>query len=597
MKDFFRTLFACLAALFIAGAMSMFMLFVMIGALASTGDVEPTIEDNSMLVLDLSVNVIDSPVNEDDEVFARIFGSGGPGRVQLRRFVDAIDSAADDDRITGIFMYGNFAPADLGSGYPALMEVREALERFKASGKQVIAYVVGPSMRDYMVASVADRLVMNPMGMIAAPGLSAEVMYLGGTFEKFGIGVQISKAGKYKSAGESYTERHMSEQEREQLTVLLDDLWTDWRATVAASRGIEPDEFQRLVDRHGIFSFEEALEFGLVDEGLSFSDLLGELKEITGKGQNAKTFRQVSLSSYIADRNGSGGSYSSPRVAVVYAEGQIVDGEGGSGYVGGDMLARELRKLRRDKKVRAVVLRVNSPGGSAIASEVIRRELELLHQTKPVVVSMGTVAASGGYWIATESDYVFAQRSTITGSIGVVVMLPNIQGLTEKIDMNIETVRTGEHAGILSLAEPRSEASMAILQALVDDTYTKFIDRVVSGRGLEREAVESVAGGRVWSGGLAVEHSLVDEIGGLRDAVAHAAEVAGLDEFRVVDFPEPQSFMDQLRERLEGAGDPISGEGPTHELRTYVRDGLKSLEVLNDPTHVYTLMPELIRIR
>ncbi len=597
MKDFFKMLLASLAALFLVGAGLFLIVLVFIGALAASGDPKPVVGRDSVLVLDLSVNLLDAPaVESGEEVVAELFGGGGPARLQLRKAVDAIHAAADDGRIKAIYLQGEFAAADLGSGFPALMELRGALARFRDSGKPVIAYLVGPSSRELLVGSVASKLVLHPMGVVMMPGLNAEVMYLGGTFEKFGIGVQVARAGEYKSAGEAFVERRMSAAEREQLTALLEDVWGDLVATVAESRRIPATDLQALIDREGLLGAEAALEHGLVDVLMDFPDLLEELKELTGRKASDRTFRQVSLADYIAATDATVAA-SGDRLAVIYAEGEIVDGEGGPGRVGGDGLAREIRKLRREDDVKAVVLRVNSPGGSAIASEVIRRELELLHARVPVVVSMGTVAASGGYWISTASNRIYAQPNTITGSIGVVAIIPNIEGLAGKIDLNFESVKTGRHADVFSLAAPRSPEGMGIVQGLVDDIYDKFLERVAASRGLERAAVEPLAGGRVWSGRDALERGLVDELGGLDEAIAHAADLADLDAYSVVEIPGPVRLIDRLLERFAMGENPAAARGPGAEVLRLLREGVRRLETLNDPNGVYALMPHRISIR
>ncbi len=600
MKDFFKMMFACLVAFVAAGAAMMFFCLVLIGifAAAAGGGARPAVHDHSIMVVDLSVNIADAPPSGGSEEFiAEILGSSGPQRLQLRKVVAAIDAAATDNRIRGMFLQGTFSPVALGSGYAALLEVRAAIERFRDTGKPVVAYLVGPSTRDYLVASAASRIVINPLGMLATPGLSAEVMYLGGTFEKFGIGVQIAKAGKYKSAGEAFSQREMSPAEREQMTALLADVWAEFIEPVSKSRGIAPQELQALIDNEGIITAERALATGLVDEIKDFSDVLVELKEMTGRKAGEGAFTQVALPLYIAERfPAKAGPGPKDRIAVVYAEGTIVDGEGGPNNVGGDRLARELRKIRRDDKVKAVVLRVNSPGGSAVASEVIRQELVLLHAAKPLVVSMGTVAASGGYWISTDCDRIFAQPNTITGSIGVIAILPNLQGLVQKLELNVETINTGRNADLFSIVKPRTPEAMGVIQKLVDETYVKFIDRVVAGRELDREAVEAVAGGRVWSGADALERGLVDELGGLKQAIAHAADLADLEDYTVVDHPAARTFLEQVLEKLERTANPVASRGPAAELRRLVGAGLRNLEALNDPTGVYAIMPVSVEI-
>jgi len=598
MKDFFKMLGACLLALFVAG-MGLFVLMLgFIGVVAASSDPAPTVEQDSLLVFDLSANITDSPVGESgEELIAEALGSGGPPRLQLRKIVSAIDAAAEDSRIAGLYLHGSVLPQNLGSGYAAILDVRAALERFRAAGKPVLAYVVAPNTRDFLLASAADRVAMNPMGMMMIPGLAAEVMYFGGAFEKYGIGVQIARAGQYKSAGEAFVQEHMSPEEREQLTALLNDLWAEVIVRISTSRSLEDGVLQGLIDREALISANDAIENGLIDEIRDFSDLLGELKQMTGEADTARTFRQIAISDYIkATEPLPGIPVRGPKIAVVYAEGEIVDGEGSSGTVGGDRLARELRTVRADDEIKAVVLRVNSPGGSAIASDVIRRELIMLRQDKPLVISMGTVAASGGYWIAAESDRIFAQPNTITGSIGVIAMIPNVQGLTEKVALNVETVQTGRNADIFSLMKPRDEEAMAIIQERIGEVYDQFLDLVAAGRQMDRNAVDEIAGGRVWSGADAVENGLVDELGSLRNAIEYAASLSQLEDYNVIDHPPARSFLEQLQEMLEDKANPLASRGPAGELRRYLENAAGRLELLNDPQNVYALMPQIIEL-
>lgn len=598
MKDFFKMLGACLLALFVAG-MGMFVLFLgFIGIVAASTEPAPKVEKNAMLVFDLSANITDSPVSESGEqLIAEALGSGGPPRLQLRKIVAAIDAAATDNRIKGLYLHGSVLPQDLGSGYAAILDVRAAVERFRAAGKPVTAYLVAPNTRDFLLASTADRVVMNPMGMMMMPGLAAEVMYFGGTFEKYGIGVQVARAGQYKSAGEAFVLDHMSPEEREQLTALLDDIWAEIIVRISRSRSLEDGVLQGLIDREALISAQDALEAGLIDETRDFSELLGDLKAMTGEGESDRTFKQVAIADYIkATGPLPGVSVRGPKIAVVYAEGEIVDGEGSTGTVGGDRLARELRSVRADDEVKAVVLRVNSPGGSAIASDVIRRELTMLRSEKPLVVSMGTVAASGGYWISAGSDRIFAQPNTITGSIGVIAMIPNVQGLTQKVALNVETVQTGRNADIFSLMKPRDEEAMAIIQERIGEVYGQFLDLVAAGRKMDRTAVAAIAGGRVWSGADAVENGLVDELGSLKNAVEYAASLAQIEKYSVIDHPTAESFLEQLQKMLEDKGSPLASRGPAGELRQYLSHAMGRLELLNDPQGVYALMPQIIEL-
>ena len=600
MKEFFRSFFACLLALFFAGAMAGVFMLVVFAMLAAAGTPTATVPQGAVLVFDMSANITDAPSQgSSDELISEITGGSAPRRLELRKVLDAIEAAATDDRIKAIYLEGTFAPSNYGSGYGALMEVRTALEHFRASGKPVIAYLVAPSTREFLIASTASKLVLNPLGMVATPGISAEVLYWGGFFKRYGVDVQVAKAGRYKSAGETFSQEHMSPAEREQLTEILADVWGDYIASVSKARNMAPEALQALIDAEAIIPAEKAKEAGLVDELADFTDVLDHLKAIAGETRPGRTFPQISISAYITSREPNRAApVTGPQVAVVYAEGVIVDGEGAPNQVGGDRLAREIRKLRQDNNVKAVVLRVNSPGGSAIASEVIRSELKLLHERKPLVISMGTVAASGGYWIATVGDRVFAQSNTITGSIGVLAVIPNLNGLAGRFDINVEGVKTAKHADIFSLMQPRDPESMALIQGMVDNIYGKFLDRVIEARKLDRSVVEGLAEGRVWSGTDAVAHGLVDELGGLREAVRAAAAQAQLDSYRVTDHPASKTFIEALMERLgEAGGTPLATRGPAGEVRRLVSDGLQLSGLLSDPTGVYAIMPEMITLK
>jgi protease IV len=599
MKEFFKMLAACLAAFVVVGFGMFFFTLVLAGLLAASAGTPPVVvQRDSMLVFDLSVNIQDSPTAQTGEqIIAEVFGGGGPATLQLRQVVDAIDAAAQDKRIKGVYLHGSLIPTSYGSGYAAIGEVRAALERFRQSGKPVIGYSVAPTARDFLLLSIADRIVLNPMGLTMMPGLSAEFLYLGGTFEKYGIGVQIARAGDYKSAGESFVRSDMSDEEREQVSSLLNGMWTGIVDSVSASRGIDARALQEVIDRNGILSPERALETGLIDQIGDFPGILAELKEITGTPVGDRTFKQVSLKQYIQSLSPDAGRrVRDPQIAVVYAEGQIVNGEGSPGYVGGDRLARELRDLHNEGNVKAVVLRVNSPGGGVMASEMIRREIARLNERMPVVVSMGTLAASGGYWISAGSDRIFAQPNTITGSIGVIAIIPNFQGLAERFALNVESVQTARNAGIFSLMKPRDDEGMAIIQGYVDETYDDFLDLVATGRRIDRSALEPIAGGRVWSGVDALELGLVDEIGGLGDAIAHAAFLAGLEpgDYVVHDHPPARSFLEELVSRLDDRGSPASGRILGSRVGRYIERVARSVEVLDDPRGLYALMPVAI---
>ncbi|HEY5551112.1 MAG TPA: signal peptide peptidase SppA [Opitutaceae bacterium] len=596
MKSFITSLCASLIALFVffAGGLLMLLLVLSFAKSADTGTV--VVHHGSYLVLDLTGNITDSPDQFDgSRVVGTLLGSGGgPFILQLRSVVSAIEHAATDDRITGLFITGNLIPLDLGSGFAALREVRGAIEKFKATGKPVLAYGTYPGTRELYLMSAANEIVLNPLGMVWMPGLASEGLFFKGAFEKFGIGVQVTRAGKFKSYHDPYVRTDFSPETRQELQDLLGDLWEEIRATVAAGRGLEPAELQNVVEGPEALRSEVALAGGMVDRLAYFDEVLAELRKRTGVDDESEPFKQIDIASYsrAAVRGGVGTGGSRNRVAVVYAEGTIVDGSGMNGEIGSDTFARELRRLRTDSDVKAVVLRVNSPGGSASASEEILREMQLLKAAKPTIVSMGTYAASGGYWISTHADRIFAQPNTVTGSIGVTGLVFNVKGLGESVGITFDTVKTGKFADFISVSRPKTESEMAWLQSATDDVYEQFIDRVVAGRKLGRPHVEAIAQGRVWSGERALDIGLVDEIGGLGKAIEFAAQKAGLgSNYRVVEFPRKKTFAEALQEMFEPGMEQFSDGGPVEAVVRQVRQELAALRRFNDPASVYALFP------
>jgi len=603
MKDFFKMVFACLVAmgLVVAGFFFMFLLFIgMLVVSMSSPDVQGlhVVQPNSLLIVDMGMQIQDAPVMDQDlETLRRALGSGGPSKVSLRKIVEGIKVAADDDNIKGLYLHDTADSSGPITGYAALKEVREAISHFKTSGKPVVAYVTSANARKYYLASVADKIVLNPAGMLQFGGMASEPLFMGGFLKKYGVGVQVTRVGKYKSAVEPFILDKMSPASREQMQKLLDDLWAELLDTVASSRGIKSTELQGLIDAKGIFDSGSSLEYGLVDEVTYFPELLAGLMKIAGATNEDDSFSQIDLRAYLGGLEFNVDSDS--QVAVLYAEGVIVAGEGAMDQVGGERLARELRRLRADDRVKAVVLRVNSPGGSAFASEVIQHETILTRQVKPVIVSMGSYAASGGYWISAYADEVFAEPTTVTGSIGVFGIFPNIQKLASNHGFTFDVVKTGKYADILTLSRPKTEAELGILQGTVDEIYEQFLQRVSDGRGLDIEAVREIAQGRVWSGKEALELGLVDTVGGLEDAVSAAATRAGFEDsgYVVVDYPTPKDFFQELAESLQRGSDPIVGKlKSSSPIFRQIDNELSILKSLNDPQGVYALMPFSLKV-
>lgn len=608
MKNFFTSFFATLSAMMVFAIGGVVLFFLLLGAMVAMGEKKPvTVQEGSYLVLDLSGNIQDSPVQmEGLAQLAEALGSEGAHILQLREVTRALEAAAKDSDITGLYLTGRLQPMGYGSGFAALKEVREALEGFKASGKPIKAFLDFASTRDFYLASVANEIVLDPFGAIMMPGLASQPMFYTGAFEKLGIGVQVTRVGKYKSAVEPFTRKDMSTESKAQTQKLLDDVWTSLTRSIEESRKLPAGSLQKVVDANGFIRPDVAKSAKLIDRVAYLDEVLGELKTSTGRKGAKETFRQIALGDYarLVSDNGLAGKRqadgkielggASGKVAIVYAEGEIVDGTGtAENTVYGDKVSRLLRQIRHDDSVKAVVLRVNSPGGSVSASEAIQREVRLIQKEKPVVVSMGTVAASGGYWISNNTERIFAEPTTITGSIGVFGMYLNVQGLAnDKLGLTFDTVKTGKFADSETIARPKTDEELALYQSFVDWVYDQFIGKVAASRKLDRAAVQEIAQGRVWSGGEALKLGLVDELGGLSAAVKYAAEKAGLGEnFRVAEYPRKKQLAEVLADAFEGhrREQAIGGQ-----VGVFLQDAaaeFKSLGRFNDPRGLYARLP------
>ena len=563
------------------------LFIVLLIVISSMGEKHVSVEPGSYLVVDLSTNITDAPPVLD---FGMLTGDAVEV-IQLRNATKAIRSAAKDSRIDGVLITGSLRPDGLGSGYAALAEMREALSDFKTSGKPIHAYLTYASTRDYYLASVAGDVALNPFGVIIMPGLATEPVFFANAFERFGIGVQVTRVGKYKSAVEPFIRDDLSAENRLQLQSLLNDIWTGLISDVAASRDLTVAAIQGVVDAEGLIRADKAKDAGLIDRIIYQDEILDELKLATGRNGTELPFKQISLREYAAVAPDPGG-YGTGRIAVVYAEGDIVDGEGEWTQVGGDRFARELRKLRQDDKVKAIVLRVNSPGGSATASEVIQREMRLAAMEKPVVVSMGSYAASGGYWVSTYSDRIFAEPTTITGSIGVFGIVFDVKELAGNIGINFDSVKTGRFADALSISRPKTDAELAVLQRSIDWIYEQFIEKVAESRHLDRSVVEEIAQGRVWSGSEALKLGLVDELGSLNAAIRYAAEQADLGGgYRVTEFPRRKELGEAIAELLQRLQPAGARSGIYSDLLRRMEMELKTLNAYNDPQGIYARLP------
>ncbi|MBV5259533.1 signal peptide peptidase SppA [Synechococcus moorigangaii CMS01] len=594
MKDFFKQVFSsCLGTLIALSLLSTLSLSVFIALIAfvssQAGGGRP--KDNGILIFNLGTIIQD---RDPSSSLGNVIAGDFPDILSLRDVTESIRAAAEDEKITGLLLDGR---QNSLNGYATLKEVRQALQEFKAAGKKIYAYDVEMTEREYYLSSLADEIWLNPLGGMEINGLGSEQLFFKGALDQYGIGVQVVRVGTYKSAVEPFTQEELSPENRQQTAALLTDLWTDFKTTITGDRPFAATLPQTLADTQGIVLPEVAQREQLVTRLAYFDEILTELKTFTGTELD-QDLPQVDLADYSLEVNLAAlGEISENQVAVVYAEGTIVGGEGTPDSIGGDALSRQLRELREDPEVKAVVLRINSPGGSAIASEIILRELKLIREAgKPVIVSMGDVAASGGYWIATESDRIFAQPNTITGSIGVFGILPNVQQIGNNNGLTWDSVQTGELANLSTVARPKTEAELAIFQNFVNDIYDKFLARVSAARDLTTTEVNAIAQGRVWSGEEALTIQLIDELGGLTEAIAAAVEMAELGEdFTVEEYPRPQTWTDEILGNLLGAKIAQADDPLTQEWQK-LQAGITLWRSLNDPKQVYALMPWQLQI-
>ncbi|MGJ8652745.1 MAG: signal peptide peptidase SppA [Opitutaceae bacterium] len=597
MKQFFQSLLGSITAFVILGILCLFAFFAFIGALASLGDESlVTVQSGSILVLDLNTTIHDAPhgANLEDALQEAITGNVYSA-TYLLKVLDAIDRAKTDSDISALLLHGNLLRDGFGSGIATISEIREALADFKTSGKPIYAYLVTPSQKDYYLATVADEIWVNPYGTISLNGLATNGPFLGDAFQKYGIGVQTTRVGEYKSAVEMFTRTSMSDADREQKTTLLNDLWSTLLSEISDSRKMNPQAILKLSNEQAFFTAIDAKAMNLADKVGYLDELIDHLANTYSYSQEDETFTQIDLIDYAAARGFEWDTTSKTgdRIAIVYAEGEIIDGSYMPQYIGGDWLASELRRLRKDDEVKAVVLRVNSPGGSALASEVIQRETRLLAEHKPLIVSMGSYAASGGYWISAYADKIFAQPYTITGSIGVFGLVFNFEQAAENFAIQFDGVETSPFASIYTATRPRSDEEMAVIQKFTDEIYDAFIHKVAEGRSLEPSKVSELAQGRVWSGISAQRLSLVDEMGGLNQAIEAAASSTDLDYLMIEQVPAPATLAESITLLLEevGAAPIAKSPSPLKMIRTEIESLTKQVRGLNDPRGIYTRMP------
>lgn len=552
MKSFFKYVLATVTGIIISSILLVVVGLVIIGAMVSsmTADKETVVSDNSLLHIDLQHQITERTIPDPFEELD-VPGFTTTKSFGLNDILKGIEGAKNDNRIKGIYL----DLSAVSASFATLQEIRDALLDFKTSGKFIVAYSEGYTQRAYYLASTADKVYVNPEGTIDFRGLASQTPFIKGTLDKLGVEMQVVKVGTFKSAVEPFILDRMSEANRQQVTSFLGSIYDHFVNQIGTSRGIPADSLRAIADNFLVKAADDAVTYGLADGKRYKDELLGELKDSLDIDPD-KDLNAVALTKYKPSRQSNRTSVRD-RIAVVYAVGDIVSGEGGDDMIGSERISRELRKVRRDDKVKGVVFRINSPGGSALASDVIWREVDLLRKEKPVIVSMGDVAASGGYYIAAAADSIFAQPNTITGSIGVFGVIPNMQGLmNEKLGITFDEVKTGKYADFLSNVDrPLTVDERNILQMEVNRIYDTFLQRVADGRHLSKEEVDSIGQGRVWSGQQAVDNGLVDRLGSLEDAIAAASRKAGLEDYRLVTYPAIKNPFESL---LGGSTDRIS---------------------------------------
>lgn len=540
---FLGNVLATIVGLFVFSIIAFFGIII-IGAIAGSGDDAVTVKNNSVIELDLSKVSLDYAGKTNYKDF-NYFEAHHDGVTDI---LNAIEVAKTDDKIKGISILNNQSQLGLAQS----KSVRDKLEEFKKSGKFVYAYANSYSQKEYYINSVADQIYLNPMGEVDLKGLSAEIIYMKDLQEKTGVKMEVIRHGKYKSAVEPFLAQEMSPENREQMTVLLNSVWNTIVVDIAKSRKLSIAQLNAIANTLGARTPELALANKLVDK-VAYEDEYHDMIKAKLKVDKKEKYDIVSITDYAKKAASTVEDYSkNDIIAVIYAQGEIAGGEGDVNVIGEGSIKRSLQEAREDDDVKAIVLRVNSPGGSALTSELIWREIEITKKTKPVVVSMGNYAASGGYYIAANADRIFAEPNTITGSIGVFGMLPNMNQLGKNIGINAEQVKTHENASGYSVFEPMDENFKGFVLESIEKTYATFLKRVADGRKMTTEQVDAIAQGRVWTGVDAHKLGLVDEIGGLDAAIKYAAKLGKTTSYRTENFPEYEKSFEDLLANFTG---------------------------------------------
>lgn len=548
MKSFLKYTLATITGIILATILLFIIMIASLSALVATGDKPVTISKNSILVLNAGNIIPDRGTENPLAAFDFMDMSFSPS-VGLNEILRNIRKASKDDNIKGILIENGLLP----SGWATSGEIRKALMEFRDSGKFVISYSDYILTQEcYYISSAADRIYVSPGSMVEFKGLSSEVMFYKNALEKLGIDVQVIRHGKFKGAVEPFILDRLSEENRAQIKEFTGSIWSHVTEEIASFRGISVEKLNRIADNLSGNIADQAFENNLVD-GLIYRDvLIDTLKSLSGIDKE-KELKLVSMVKYGKVVDPAKVFSTKNRISVIFAEGNIVIGKGSETNIGGKQYAQVIRKERLDTTVKAIVLRVNSPGGNAIASDEIWREIVLAKKTKPVVISMGNYAASGGYYISCPASKIYANQATITGSIGVFGLIPNAGKLLEKkLGLTTETVNTNRNSDFPSIFRPLSSFEKEVMQMSVEKTYSEFVSKVSGGREMTFEEVDNIGQGRVWSGNVALNIGLIDEFGGLDEAIKGAAELAGIDKYKVRELPEIEDPYTRIMSQLSG---------------------------------------------
>ncbi|AEM70947.1 signal peptide peptidase SppA, 67K type [Allomuricauda ruestringensis DSM 13258] len=584
---FLRNLLASILGSLVAFGILMGMFFIFLALIGNVDD-GVVVKKNSVLELSFVAPILDYTGKDETDPFAAFGGE----ELGLDEILHAIKVAKNDDNIEGISITTGY----LMAGVAQTREIRKALLDFKSSGKFVMAHSDVYAQRDYYLASAADEVYINPVGVLDFKGLATEVLFFKELQEKSGIKIEVIRHGKYKSAVEPFLSDTMSDENRTQIKELISSIWNVIVDDISESRNITPQNLNTIADTLGGRTPEYAVASGLLDGILHYDEYEGLLKEKMEVPEDDE-LNYVGLRDYVQKANKKSIRTGSDKIAVIYAQGEILGGEGGKDYIGQDLIVDALHKAVNNEHVKAIVLRVNSPGGSALVSDIIWREIQLAKKEKPLVVSFGNVAASGGYYIGVGGDKIFAEPTTITGSIGVFGTIPNVHELAKNMGVNAEQVGTNKNSVDYSFFEPMTDSFRNVMQESIEETYDTFLDRVSKGRNMSVEQVNKIAQGRVWSGVDAQAIGLVDELGTLDDAIAAAAEMAGLESYGVRKYPKYKSDFERFMEDFGSVKTKLGESIIQEEIGAEAYEVLKEFKQFTKQEGVQAKMPFSLKIK